>query len=304
MPQIRIDPEFQNKIPPLTEAEFKQLEENILEAGRIYEPLVIWEQTGIIVDGHNRYKILLKHAAKGEKIKHEIRLMPFADKWEAFDWMYKNQLGRRNLTEEQKAYLLGKQYEARKHYVGEHKGNQYTKMKCGQSDAIPKGRVREQIAAEHNIGTRTVDRAGAYAKGIDVIRQTDSDYAESILKGETKVSSESVQAIGRCSAENVQSAINSLKEGKPITGKRGTVEAKAIARALTDESITMDFTLDHLIEQMRYNADGFVNSLSNLLMDHKDISNNNRAEIVDAINTIIIDRVNQIKERLNNGAQL
>ena len=307
MPQIRVDPEFQNKIPPLTEAEFKQLEDNILEAGRIYEPIAVWEQTGIIVDGHNRYKILLKHAAKGNKIKHEIRLMSFADKWEAFDWMYKNQLGRRNLTDEQKTYILGKLYEARKHVVGSEKGgygNQYKKVVSAQNGPTPIGRISDQIGKEQGVGKETVKRAGAFAKGIDVIRENDSELADQILTGQLNVPRVAVQYVAKTPDDQVETVIKAIRDGNPITGHKDTREAKAIVKELVDDTITMEFTLDHLIEQMRCNADGFVNSLSNLLMDHKDISNENRAELSDAIDEIIIKRINHIKERLNNGTQL
>ncbi len=44
--------------------------------------------------------------------------MEFADKWEAFEWMYKKQLGRRNLTEENRMYVTGKMFESRKKHVG------------------------------------------------------------------------------------------------------------------------------------------------------------------------------------------
>lgn len=53
---LRIDPEFESKIPPLREEELKQLEENILADGVVINPLIVWN--GIIVDGHNRYRIL------------------------------------------------------------------------------------------------------------------------------------------------------------------------------------------------------------------------------------------------------
>ena len=38
----------------------------------------------------------------------------FSSRYEAIIWICKNQLGRRNLTPEQKKYLIGKQYEAEK----------------------------------------------------------------------------------------------------------------------------------------------------------------------------------------------
>ena len=52
---LKIDPEFEKVIPPLTKDEYHQLEENILDDGRIMMPIAVWGD--IIVDGHNRYRI-------------------------------------------------------------------------------------------------------------------------------------------------------------------------------------------------------------------------------------------------------
>ena len=59
MINLKIDPEFQSQIPPLTDDEFKQLEENILKEGKLLSPLIVWNNT--LVDGHSRYVILQKH---------------------------------------------------------------------------------------------------------------------------------------------------------------------------------------------------------------------------------------------------
>jgi hypothetical protein len=59
MINLKIDPEFQSQIPPLTDDEFKQLEENILKEGKLLSPLIVWGNT--LVDGHNRYAILQKY---------------------------------------------------------------------------------------------------------------------------------------------------------------------------------------------------------------------------------------------------
>lgn len=42
---IRIDPEFESKIPPLTNDELTRLEENILADGSVRDPLVLWQGT-------------------------------------------------------------------------------------------------------------------------------------------------------------------------------------------------------------------------------------------------------------------
>ena len=56
--KLRIDPEYQNLIPPPSDEEYKMLEESIIRDG-CDTPLVVWK--GTIVDGHNRYKICQKH---------------------------------------------------------------------------------------------------------------------------------------------------------------------------------------------------------------------------------------------------
>ena len=106
MINLKIDPEFQNQIPPLTDDEFKQLEENILKEGKLLSPLIVWNNT--LVDGHNRYTILQKHP----EICFSTMPLRFENREEAVAWICRNQLGRRNLSPEQKRYLLGKQYES------------------------------------------------------------------------------------------------------------------------------------------------------------------------------------------------
>lgn len=102
--QLKIDPEFQSKIPPLQFEEEQQLEQNIIAEGRLLNPIITWN--GYILDGHTRYRILKKHGF----IKFEVEEIQLANKYEALTWICKNQLGRRNLSPERKKFLLGKQY--------------------------------------------------------------------------------------------------------------------------------------------------------------------------------------------------
>ena len=106
--ELRIDPDFESRIPPLTEDEFIQLEENILADGVIISPIIVWGD--VIIDGHNRFRIAQKHP----HIEFTTCERKFYDRHEALAWICKNQLGRRNLTFQQKKYLIGKQYESEK----------------------------------------------------------------------------------------------------------------------------------------------------------------------------------------------
>ena len=88
--------ELEILIPPLTSEEFKQLERNILEEG-IRDPLVTWN--GILVDGHNRYRIAQEYDIDFVTVEKE-----FTDMNAVKEWMINNQFGRRNLP----AYERGK----------------------------------------------------------------------------------------------------------------------------------------------------------------------------------------------------
>lgn len=89
--ELIIDEEFQILIPPLAPEEYQKLKENIIADG-CREPLVIWGK--IIVDGHNRYKICTESNVPYKTINKE-----FKDRSDVIEWMLRNQLGRRNLTD-------------------------------------------------------------------------------------------------------------------------------------------------------------------------------------------------------------
>ena len=214
---LKIDPEFRDKIPPLTDAEFEQLRENILNDGEVYEPIVVWD--GTIVDGHNRYKIVREHP----EIPFRVKDMNFADKWEAFEWMYKKQLGRRNLTDEQKTYMIGKINEARKNTAA-FKGNQYTSGGC-QSGANQNGRIAGVIAEELGVGRRTVNRAAAFARGVDEIRKVSDEAAETILRGESGVTKEAVMEVPKMEKPDVRKIAEAIMNG-PEETKRTIRELK------------------------------------------------------------------------------
>ena len=78
------------------------------------------------------------------------------------------QLGRKNLTDAQKTYLIGRQYEAQKMTVG---GDRKSKA---QNGLLIKGDTAETIAKEHNIGRNTVKRAEKFVKGVDAAEKINS----------------------------------------------------------------------------------------------------------------------------------
>ena len=105
---ITINNELKNFIRPLRDEEYEKLKESILSEG-IRDPLTIWN--GILLDGHHRYKIAQEFGIEYKTIEVDL---PDIDA--AKEWMIKNQLGRRNLTEQEASYYRGKLYESRKQH--------------------------------------------------------------------------------------------------------------------------------------------------------------------------------------------
>lgn len=216
--ELKIDPEFAGKIPPLTEEEFRQLETNILEDGRILSPLIVWN--GTIVDGHNRYRILQKHA----ELSFEVYEREFKDRYEAIIWICRNQLGRRNLTPAQRKYLIGKQYEAEKASVnGAERRNRDKSGRfqpVGQNGPLEEPlRTRERIAQEHGTGEHYVRRAERFAQGVDAAEETLPGIRQEIFTGAIKPPDSLVEAVSKATPEERKELVEQLKKPRRLPKK-------------------------------------------------------------------------------------
>ena len=194
MKELKIDPEFEQVIPPLTKDEYHQLEENILADGKIMMPIALWGDT--IVDGHNRYRIACEHG----DIPYTTTQLDFDNRHEAVAWICKNQLGRRNLSDEQRVYLLGKRYAAEKQ-IEKLRDESGRFVPCGQNDpqgeANERRRTSERIAKEVGKSEKYVRRAEEYANGLDAADEMNPGTKDKVLSGELKVPQKDIILIGK-----------------------------------------------------------------------------------------------------------
>lgn len=108
-----VDKEFDGLLPVLTLEESERLEQSILKNGML-DPIKVWEEPGtgryVIIDGHNRYRILKKHNIS-LKYWEDYKIM-YADELQNRDevkqWMLEQQLGRRNLSEAERYEIVQK----------------------------------------------------------------------------------------------------------------------------------------------------------------------------------------------------
>ena len=91
MNTIRIDEELENLLPKLEVEKYNLLRADIIKNGCV-NPIIVWN--GLIVDGHNRYRI-----CKENNIEFKTKEMNFANKQEAMIWAWTTQKARRNVDD-------------------------------------------------------------------------------------------------------------------------------------------------------------------------------------------------------------
>lgn len=162
---ITILPQIEDLLYPLKPEELAHLEASIRQHG-VREPLCLWDRDGelILVDGHNRYAVSTRNG-----VTFPTTIMEFKDLEAVLDWVDKNQIGRRNLTDEERAVTLGRIYQRKldeKRAAGRapNAGNETEESK-GVSE-----RTSDTLATEWNVGSATVKRASHFAEAIAALK--------------------------------------------------------------------------------------------------------------------------------------
>jgi len=225
MIELKIDNEFRDLLPPLTEEEYKGLEDSLLSEG--YDetlPIIVWKGHGIIVDGHNRYGICQKHNIPFVTVERE-----FNSKGDVTKWMCDIQLSRRSPNKKKRTYIIGRRYLIEKSSVGNPNGfSQISQLP--QNGAIgEKGRTSKIIGDQLGIGKNTVERAADFTQAVDtVVRVTGckvNDLLDDYIKG-------------------TMEEINKLAELDEETQKR-------IIELVPEESATIALALDRVNSERR-----------------------------------------------------
>jgi N6-adenosine-specific RNA methylase IME4 len=225
MQQLEIDNEFKSLIAPLAHDEYSQLEASIVTEG-CRDALVTWR--GILVDGHHRYNICTEH-----DIHYDTTEIDLPDRNAVKLWMLANQLGRRNLTDEQRTYYIGARYELEKNlHGGDRKSSHHF-------DDL---KTKDKIADDLSIGSATVERAAKYKQSVDTIEQlTSSEVKDELLSGKSSLSKKDTMMIasiangngGKKQEQNPERAIAILDEvlaGNAKTAKQAAIYVDRVNR--------------------------------------------------------------------------
>lgn len=234
-------------IPPLANDERELLEQNVLQHG-CKDPLIIWETVAnkidensatpdnpcfVLLDGHNRYEICQKYS-----LDFKFTLIELASLEKAQDFMIDHQLGRRNLSAEQMAYLRGMKYLTMKQERGKYDRNKTEINHSGQNDPFDKitpeisasiqsghndhldkkEKLSEQLAATYNVGEKTIRRDADFAKGVELLPDA---VRKEVLQGKSALNKKDIIALGKIKQpRDVALKIQTLLSQNPIDDLR------------------------------------------------------------------------------------
>lgn len=222
--------EIEELIPSLSDSEYNELCKSI-EVEGVRDAGVVWKEKDVIIDGHHRFKA-------AEKFKKEMRFveLSFPDIKAVKEWMYRNQLGRRNLTPNQMSYYRGLYYNSLK--ITDNK----EKAKGGGSTA-------QKVAEETGVSERTIGRDGNMATAIDIIGDTLGKLEKKkILDGKSDINKSDVEAIGKVAKKQGLAA---------AAAKAKTVKAKPAKPAPSPKSSSLDTKYDVVYVEVDSAKTGF-----------------------------------------------
>ena len=222
--KITIIEELKSFIRKPSEVEYQQLEENILTDG-VRDPLVIWKKGNdqVLIDGHNRYSIIQKHNIPPSDYK--VEYLDFNSLESVKDWMINNQLGRRNLTDQERMFFIGLRYNRTKSQQGgDHRSNGKVFRLVNNAN---------ELANEHNVTDRTVRNASKFAEGIEKLSKLNPLFKDQILSGKVKIAKGNIQKIseieipkGLKGISEIQKYLKELKRDVLKKEKDQILEAK------------------------------------------------------------------------------
>ena len=187
--QPSVNPEIEKVLRKQTPAEREKLEVLILRDG-IQDPIVVWEETGEILDGHNRVWMAKGNNADGEILDYRIEEVSLPDLDAAIEYVLERQEGKRNATPQDLAYSRGKLYERRKKSRGAPEGNRNAQKQSGQNDHFEsQDKTSEEVGNETGASEKTARRDAEYSRAVDALTEAfGRDFEAHVLSGESKLS--------------------------------------------------------------------------------------------------------------------
>ena len=253
---ITVLEELKELIPPLRSDELEQLKLNIEKEG-VREPLLLWERDAeyVLIDGHNRFKCINEIGL--DKVKWSVKLLDFESLESVREWMINNQLGRRNLTDLQRALLIEEKYNLIKKGKG---GDRKSKDFKGQNlPSEKKESPFQKLSKETGRSERTIKNDIAVAKGI---KKLPKGKKEKVLTGKEKIKKGDLAELGRSESKTLEEYEKNKQSNVSTTDRDKIKDRKNKSKVLK--------TLKSKINRLTINpSDSEIDKLIDLLKEYK-----------------------------------
>jgi len=264
--QLIVTPEFKKRIPRLKADEYQTLEKKIISEG-CRDAIIIWHNKEkepeqlhckncnrdvkfilsdgsyqcsecdtiislveyTIIDGHNRYEICQKH-----NIEFKTEIHEFDNIGDVNKWIDDNQLGRRNLTIDQRKLIIGRRYNEDKAQ------GLRTDLTSGKNSH--KLTTAKKLGKKNKINEKTVRNYGLLATEFEKMQVERPELAEEIFEGyktfkEIK-QEEKLKKLADKKVEYTKQYIGKLK----VIPKVSLMDACDFLKTFPDDKIDLLFT--------------------------------------------------------------
>lgn len=192
---VMVDAEFESLLPKLDDKELEILDASIAVEG-VRDPLVVWN--GIVLDGHNRYRICKRRGITPPTIEVEC-----ADRDAAKEWILVHQLGRRNLSSERRALCIGELVKLR----SDRKLSKSTVKVTVTTKAV------KEIAQQTGVSEATAWRAKKFADAVDAMPEP---AKAAVIAGKSGATMADVASLADATPAKRERAAKSLAAGRGV----------------------------------------------------------------------------------------
>lgn len=144
-------------------------------------------------------------------IPFEVKNMEFECREAAIAWICANQLGRRNITEETRKFLIGMQYENEKvvtrirNQLGKNQHSIDTSaMSEAEEDRVCRHWTARRIAEENNVSAATVQKYAIFTRALEKIGKKEPKLVPKILSSQYKIAHKHVMEMAEPPAQDLR----------------------------------------------------------------------------------------------------
>ena len=264
--ELIVNPELKKHIPPLKPDEYQALEQSIIKEG-CRDAIIIWQNKGeepekmhckncnkdvkfilldssyqcsecdatislakpTLVDGHNRFEICQRH-----DIEFKTEIHEFDNIEDVKDWIDENQLGRRNLTDDQRRLIIGRRYNREK--------NQGARTDLTSGLNVQKSTTAKKLAEENKVDEKTVRRYGQLATEFEKMEVEKPELAKEIFEGDKTFKEVKKEEKQKILAEKKVEYIEQSKAKVKVKPEVSLMDAQDFLNTFPDDSIDLLFT--------------------------------------------------------------